>query len=386
MNVLVTDAGWEPMNQRPMEMVERKGLGHPDTICDCIAEELSRRLSCYYLEQCGRILHHNVDKALLVGGQTEVWFGGGRVLEPMRLVLSGRATVLPDAPCVLGEMALAAARDWLHANLPDLPDEAINVDYLLRPGSAELRDLVENEASAPRANDTSLGVAHAPLSETERLVLAVEETVASFGPVGRDIKIMALRRNDRIDLTIAAAFVASRTPDLETYTTTKAQIEAAVSQVAQQFTSREVVARVNCGDLPAKGRYYLTLTGTSAEAGDDGQVGRGNRANGLITPFRPMSIEAVAGKNPVSHIGKIYNVMAQRIADRLVEQFPQAEVVCYMLSQIGAPITEPVMVHLEVAGVPAKAVEGAARQVTAEVLDSWREIQRGFLAGSFRVA
>jgi S-adenosylmethionine synthetase len=49
---------------------------------------------------------------------------------------------------------------------------------------------------------------------------------------------------------------------------------------------------------------YLTVTGTSAEAGDDGEVGRGNRVNDLITPYRPISLEAAAGKNPVTHVGQ----------------------------------------------------------------------------------
>ena len=34
-----------------IELVERKGLGHPDSICDALAEELSRSLSRYCLAQ-----------------------------------------------------------------------------------------------------------------------------------------------------------------------------------------------------------------------------------------------------------------------------------------------------------------------------------------------
>jgi len=41
----------------PIEIVERKGLGHPDTICDHLSEELSRSLSKYYLEHFGCVLH-----------------------------------------------------------------------------------------------------------------------------------------------------------------------------------------------------------------------------------------------------------------------------------------------------------------------------------------
>ena len=60
------------------------------------------------------------------------------------------------------------------------------------------------------------------------------------------------------------------------------------------------------------GGMYLTVLGTSADGADGGQVGRGNRVNGLISLHRPMSTEAAAGKNPVSHVGKIYNLLAHR--------------------------------------------------------------------------
>ena len=63
---------------------------------------------------------------------------------------------------------------------------------------------------------------------------------------------------------------------------------------------------------------YLSLLGTSAEDADSGQVGRGNRVNGLISVNRPMGTEAAAGKNPVSHVGKIYNLLSHKIAETAV--------------------------------------------------------------------
>jgi S-adenosylmethionine synthetase len=88
--------------------------------------------------------------------------------------------------------------------------------------------------------------------------------------------------------------------------------------------------------------YYLTVTGTSAEMGDDGSVGRGNRANGLITPCRPMSMEATSGKNPINHVGKIYNILSNRIAEDVVENVEGIkEINLMILSQIGKPIDQP---------------------------------------------
>ena len=37
------------------EVVERKGLGHPDTLCDGIAEAVSRALSKEYIKETGNI-------------------------------------------------------------------------------------------------------------------------------------------------------------------------------------------------------------------------------------------------------------------------------------------------------------------------------------------
>jgi len=125
---------------------------------------------------------------------------------------------------------------------------------------------------------------------------------------------------------------------------------------------------------------YLTVTGTSAEAGDDGQVGRGNRANGLITPCRPMSLEAVAGKNPVSHVGKIYSIMSQLIADRIVRELPEAtQVYVYMVSQINEPITEPQALNVELWGLEVSRVRDRIKKIADEVLGSWRDVRNGFV-------
>ncbi|MBC7287121.1 MAG: methionine adenosyltransferase [Armatimonadetes bacterium] len=380
MNIVVSQAPWPRMDDRPTEMVERKGLGHPDTICDNIAERFSRNLCRFYLENAGHILHHNVDKALLVGGAAVAEFGYGEIIEPMRLILCGRATPTAGGRKVpLGSLAIQAAREWLRENLPYLPDDGIIIDYMVRPGSDELRQLVEG--GAPLANDTSLGVGYAPLSETERLVLAIEKKVRSFQPIGQDVKVMALRKGNHITVTVAAAFISELTPDLDTYLATTAAIGRAIRELAATITSRDVTVCVNCADNAEKGQYYLTVTGTSAEMGDDGQVGRGNRANGLITPFRSMSLEAVAGKNPVSHVGKIYNAMAQRIADLVADRIPGSEVVCYMLSQIGKPITEPQVVHLEGNGASEAELKEAADEIVPDVLNGWREIQESFVRG-----
>jgi S-adenosylmethionine synthetase len=89
--------------------------------------------------------------------------------------------------------------------------------------------------------------------------------------------------------------------------------------------------------------------GTSADSGDSGQVGRGNRVNGLISLNRPFCSEAAAGKNPVSHVGKIYNVLTFRVAQHVYQEVPELEeVYIWLLSEIGRPIDQPAIAAAQV--------------------------------------
>jgi S-adenosylmethionine synthetase len=293
-------------DQGAVEIAERKGLGHPDTICDMVSERLSVALSRYYLEHCGSILHHNVDKALLVGGMTAPAFGGGKVLEPLDIYLAGRAVLEASGERVpVEDLAKEAAGAWFRDHFHALDfDRHVRVHSLVRPGSVELADLFRRRHEhAPLANDTSCGIGFSPSSELERIVLAVEhhlnraDTKRAFPASGEDIKIMGVCEGGRILLTIAMAVIDRFVPDLRAYGEAKAQAAALASEVARTLTSKPVEVAVNTGDDLERGAIFLTVTGTSAESGDDGETGRGNRTNGLITPLRPMSLEAAAGKN-----------------------------------------------------------------------------------------
>lgn len=331
-----------------VEIVERKGLGHPDTICDQLAEQVSLALSRYYLAQFGRVLHYNVDKALLWGGQSAPAFGGGRILKPMEFFLSGRATMSAAGVTVpVEEMAGQTTERWLRAHMPFIdPRRDFKMHCLVRPGSADLADLFDREKAGHLSNDTSCGVGFAPLSSLESLVYDIEQELGLLGAsahpeIGRDIKVMGIRRGDRVDLTVACAFVDRFISSVEDYQAKKRFLADAVSAIAGRRGIAPAVT-VNAADRPEGGSIYMTVTGTSAESGDDGQAGRGNRANGLITPFRPMTMESVAGKNPVTHVGKLYNLAAGLISERIVDEVPEiAEAHCLLVSAIGRPVTDP---------------------------------------------
>ena len=404
-NIVVEKISWQPVEALEVELVERKGLGHPDYIADAAAEEASRALSKYYLDHYGVILHHNLDKVLVVGGQAAPRFGGGEVLQPIYIIVSGRATTEVKRPdgsiesIPIGTLILKAVKRWIKRNFRFLdPEEHVVVDYKIGKGSADLVGIFELGKEVPLANDTSVGVGFAPFSTLEKLVYETERLLNSrdfkqrHPEVGEDIKVMGLRRGKEIDLTIAAAIVSSLVHDLDHYLSVKEAIREAVldlaSKIAPDYTVR---VHVNTGDKPDKGIIYLTVTGTSAEHGDDGATGRGNRAYGLITPMRPMSLEAAAGKNPVSHVGKIYNVMAMDAAKKIYEQVKGVrEVYVELLSQIGKPINEPLIANVkillekpdaEITSEIRREIEG----IVSETLDSYAKYTREIVSGRITV-
>lgn len=372
------------------EVVERKGLGHPDTICDALAEEVCRALCRFYLRHFGTILHHNVDKVLLVGGSAEPAFGGGRVLEPIEIFLAGRAACeVAGERLPVPELAMETARTWLRQNLHALDaDRHVRVQPRLRPGSAELVDLGQRSTARGvlPANDTSCGVGFAPETRLERAVLAadaaLQQAIRGAHPeFGEDVKVMGVRRGDAVHLTVACAMVGSHLGGIGDYLAAKEELRAVVLEAASASAGGEVAVEVNAADDPGRRSVYLTVTGTSAEAGDDGEAGRGNRGNGLITPYRPMTLESVAGKNPVTHVGKLYSRVARSISEALVRELDGVEeATCHLVSRIGHPIDDPSLadVRLRVArSTSLKALRPRAEALVHEALRAlpqlWKE-------------
>ncbi len=398
-NIIVSSLEFEKVGTQYAEIVERKGIGHPDTICDSVAEELSVALSKMYIEEFGAIMHHNVDKALLVGGIAEPVFGGGRVISPIEIYIVGRAIKeRGDKKLPVEELAIETIQRWLSDNLRNIdPSKHVVINARIKPGSRDLVELFERfqkSGEVPLANDTSFGVGFAPLNDLESIVLNTERFLNSeemkikHPEVGEDIKVMGVRIKDKIRLTIALAFVSRYIKDLEDYKEKKEEIRKKVVEFASSLTDKEVEVFINTADNYDNGSVYITVTGTSAEQGDDGQVGRGNRVNGLITPYRPMSLEAAAGKNPVSHIGKIYNVVANIIADRVVREIEEVEeAYCYMVSKIGHPINEPQVCDVKIRAKQKSAgTEEAVKSIATEELDKMPDTWKRFIQKEFSVA
>jgi S-adenosylmethionine synthetase len=396
--IVVSEMTFDKVSLQEAEIVERKGIGHPDTICDSLAEELSVELSKLYIKELGAIMHHNVDKALLVGGKAQSRFGGGEVISPIEIFLVGRALREIDGKeFSVDELAIDVAHNWLKKHIRNLDSSKhVILQTRIKPGSkdlVELFDRFQKKGEVPLSNDTSFGVGFAPFSELENIVFYTEKLLNSeeiknkHPEVGEDIKVMGVRIKDKIRITVSAAFVDKYVKNINQYKEQKEAITNLVLENARKYTDKNVNVFVNTADDIENESVYITVTGTSSEQGDDGQVGRGNRANGLITPYRPMSLEAAAGKNPVSHIGKIYNVVANIIASRVVKEVEGVEeAYCYMVSQIGKPINEPQVCDVKVRKKGNSFDKEAVRKIAQEELEKMPNTWKLFLEKEFSVA
>lgn len=370
-NIVVAQANGTWIEDRPVEIVERKGIGHPDSLCDGIAERISVEYTKWCIEHLGAPLHHNFDKVQLVAGETNVGYGVGELIKPIRIQIAGRGTpIAPDGTKVpMDAIAINAAKAHIRETMKYLdPDMHCVIDSYAGHGSSELIHAVEEVT----ANDTSFGAAHWPRSGLENAVYETSqyinyEALNQF-PIGEDVKVMGMRQGDEITLTCAIPFIAPQIKDATEYTEVKGAVQECIQAFASGLDKRPVKVFINTADEDGTPNVYLTLTGTSAEMGDDGSVGRGNRVTGIIAPFRAASLEAAAGKNPISHVGKLYNVLAFLAAQDIVDSVPEVkEAQVYVLSQIGHPLDQPLVATATVTPRNGHLTDKAREAVTAVI-------------------
>lgn len=386
--------------EHTVEIVERKGVGHPDTLCDAIMDAISVSLSQAYLTEFGTILHHNIDKSLLAAGKVERWFGGGRVVRPMELIIGDRATFTAAGRTLpVVDIAIETARRWVREHLRFVdPEQHLHCRVVLAQGSEELTDIFQRPGRVRVANDTSAAIGYYPLSPTEQAVLELETYLNSpafksvFPESGEDVKIMGLRRHRHLDMTVAMPLLAAHIPSERAYFERKGEILAAMHLFIKKFAAFDHT-EINFNTLDSVGRglggTYLSLLGTSAEDADSGQVGRGNRVNGLIAMNRPMGTEAAAGKNPVSHVGKIYSVLAHQLARRIYERIEGLkEVYVLLLNRIGTPVDSPVMANAQVLLADGQSLSDIRRDIEEIFAAAFADLDdfcRRLAAGEFPV-
>ncbi len=380
-NIFINGSKQTPLEEQKLEIVERKGLGHPDSICDSVMDQVSVKLSQAYLDSFGAILHHNADKSLLVAGNVETKFKGGVVNEPMLLIFGDRAIYEAEGIRIpVKEIAVQTAKEWFKKNLRFVdPEKHLRYEVELKPGSAELTDIFKRKGKVLGANDTSAAVGYAPLTKTEKIVLKTEKYLNSkefkdkFPESGEDIKVMGYRKNNEMHLTIAMAFVDKFVENERRYFRDKAEVLDETKHFVQENADFEKLT-VDLNTLDVEGRgvagVYLSVLGTSADGADSGEVGRGNRVNGLISLNRPFCSEAAAGKNPTSHVGKIYNLLTHKIANRVCADVAGIkEAYIWLLSQIGKPIDQPAIAAAQVITEPGTSLDEIRKEVE-EVVNS----------------
>ncbi|RJS88305.1 methionine adenosyltransferase, partial [Candidatus Bathyarchaeota archaeon] len=332
--------------------------------------------------------HHNIDKSLLAAGEVETRFGGGMVKKPMKLIFGDRATFEANGVSIpVGEIAIQTAKNWFRENMRFVdPDEHVKYQIEVQPGSSALTDIFRRGGRILEANDTSAAVGWAPMTKTERIVLSVEKYMNSkefkkmFPESGEDIKVMGFRKDDELELIVSMAFVDRFIEDEKDYFEKKALILKEIRRFVEEKSGFEKFkVQLNTLDVPGRGLdgIYLTVLGTSADGADSGQVGRGNRVNGLISLNRPQCSEAAAGKNPVSHVGKIYNLLTHEIANEIYETVSGIrEVYVWMLSKIGRPIDQPIVAAVQIipdSSEPFDKISKEARRVVDYKLEDIEE-------------
>ena len=181
MNFLKIDQNYFDPESRDFEVVERKGLGHPDTLADALAELVSIEYSKYCLNNFGCVLHHNVDKLYIGAGLFENSFGVSKMIKPIRVVVNGRmSSNFGDFPINLAEIQRKAILPYLYSVLPNLKEgdvviESNSTQYTKNKFWYNPRNLSDvPDATDPKANDTSVVMYHNPMTTCELLAYELE--------------------------------------------------------------------------------------------------------------------------------------------------------------------------------------------------------------------
>src|SRR3972149_1044680 len=249
----------------------------------------------------------------------------------MRLVIGARPTPVNEFD--IREIAIETAKCWFREHLAEVdPDRHVTYQVELKGGSEELTGIFQETSTVALANDTSAAVGYAPLSETEQLVLEAErflngpEFKRRYPESGKDVKIMGVREGSGLDITAAMPLLDRYIDDEASYFEKKQEMREILSAHLRSRLARldAIHVSLNTLDRPNRGLagIYLSVLGTSAEDADSGEVGRGNQVNGVIALNRPRGSEAAAGKNPLSHVGKIYTLLSHNIAAEVYERVP----------------------------------------------------------------
>jgi len=318
-------------NLHEVEIVERKGIGHPDSLSDIIAEYFSNVYSRYCLDKYDVVLNHWFDKILISGGEAILKPGNSKVIKKPKVYLFGKITSIQNGNIPIKELFTDVVFKVFNSifsltkeSMPEIVidvNSGIGAEHLPSFYKYDPQSNVHVHEDVLRSNDTVFVVGYAPYSKLESYVCELENYInsKSFKEIhpytGYDVKVLAQRIQNNLDVTICIPFIADRINSWSLYEDSKIQILSSLYKFTETFNWKSSKINLNTKDSKEKG--FLTVYGTALDKGDFGVVGRGNRFPGFISANRGETQEAYHGKNPIIHSGKLLTVIAHRVARRI---------------------------------------------------------------------
>lgn len=396
------------INNQEFEVVETKGKGHPDNICDTLAEKISANYSKYCLEHYRVILRHMIDKLSILGGGSKVKFNGGEMIAPIRVLVNGRFTdryndekidymkIVDETiknyfqelfPMINIEKDLLIIDNTHHNEGPGViynNDNTTKNERVKFFEATSIKDASRHN-NHNRCNDTSTTVSYYPMSKLEITVLNIEQLLNSdnykkLKPwVGNDIKVMGIRKERKVEITSCVPLISKYVKDLEDYKNKLNIIKKDIEkEIKKQFKNNEIIVYLNTRDNYEKNDLYMTLTGSAIESGDEGIVGRGNRSRGVIPFSRNFSMEAACGKNPVYHTGKLFTAIGDIISKKIYEKY-KVENTVYCTSKMGDSISKPWNISVELNKRISKEEIDDIKRMINEIIEKHSEITQNII-------
>lgn len=335
-----------------IEVVERKGIGHPDTLAGLISESSCIAICKFFIKKYGIIPRFNIDQVEINGGDIDVDFLRSKIIKKGIISISGKISYFNRRDIkIINRVIKLEAEKIIKKNISKNIVKFFDIKINIGVYSIKNKLFFENKL-IPLCEDTSLGIGFYPYTNIETLTLDIShqlDKLSNIFPIGRDNKVMIVRRNKNIRIIISTAFLSTKIKDIDEYFYIKKNFELRLENFIKSRTKDKFELIVNNADNKDEKRVYITLFGTGAEH-DKGSLARGNSISGLITPYRPASFEVIYGKNPVYNASKLYNLLARYLAQKIVWLIKEKDIfiTVQILSALGNRIDRPEAIFINI--------------------------------------
>lgn len=364
MNLIIKKDYTDP-EKNNIEVVERKGMGHPDTLADKLAEECSRVYALYCYEKYGVILHYNFDKLYIGAGLFK--YEDGKINKYSNIIvnLNGRASnTINGEEIDIEKILKPVIKKYLKSIMPRLDvenDLTINInctqntkrDYWYKPRTIE--DVPDY--TSIMANDTSLCVSNGGYTYCEQLAIKTEQffwnyteegyATPKYNDIGQDIKVMITRIDKEVTLSISLPVYKDKYNSDEDFANIIKKYENLINKEIQLIdnpNNYNVTVGINKMPDGSIDKYSLII-GSCCECGEEGVVGRGNNSQGIISAIRPHTMEASCGKNTRYHTGCVLAFLGNRVTKRIFEE-EGIHCTLYCMTRNKNPLLSPYLFYL----------------------------------------